>query len=459
MKHLSLIFFIVQTSFLFAQNVKLVLENNSAPIFYDEMLQQFVVIDDSTFYTTYDNEKKMWKRVPLKSFHLGSFKNFIETYVPLPRTKNTTLFINDGCGIVYEFKNGVIQRIDCSFEHKNQFGGTHFIKDDEPHIVFGYGLFSFKNFITRFDIENREWYKKIVSGNKPEPRKWATSVLENNSLYIFGGLGELDEIDRSLRDCWKFNFQKNKWVCLGKLNPLIPSYFPYRFKGKITCHEKHPSFFVNPERIFRFYPSKNKVRIYVLQNVGKYVAIRSSRNLLLLSEVEHEHDKISLIISDQKSFFKSLVYEDYKIWELTSPSRVKSGAIYIFLTCFGLLSLIVIWFYKKYTTQKKEAIFGNLLLTELELEFIGLFLKFDNKGIEIHQINDLINYGNPSIDTLKKRKEQLLKDIKLKLSRHFKIDFHQIFIEERMNSDKRMKIMFLHPEIFKVLRNFKSTDE
>jgi hypothetical protein len=97
----------------------------------------------------------------------------------------------------------------------------------------------------------------------------------------------------------------------------------------------------------------------------------------------------------------------------------------------------------------------GLGLTEAERDLLSLFISHQNKGVEIHQINDLLNFGDPSIDTLKKRREQLLKEFKYKLSKHFNIELNEVFLEERMSTDKRMKIMFLNPLIFERLKQNK----
>lgn len=94
----------------------------------------------------------------------------------------------------------------------------------------------------------------------------------------------------------------------------------------------------------------------------------------------------------------------------------------------------------------------GLVLTEAERDLLSLFIAHQEKGIEIHQINDLLNFGDPSIDTLKKRREQLLKEFKYKLSKHFNIELNEVFLEERMSTDKRMKIMFLNPLIYEHLK-------
>jgi len=56
----------------------------------------------------------------------------------------------------------------------------------------------------------------------------------------------------------------------------------------------------------------------------------------------------------------------------------------------------------------------------------------------------LVNYDDPSIDTIKKRRELLLKDLRYKLSSKFNIPQEEVFLERRMETDRRMKLLFLN---------------
>jgi hypothetical protein len=81
---------------------------------------------------------------------------------------------------------------------------------------------------------------------------------------------------------------------------------------------------------------------------------------------------------------------------------------------------------------------------QAELELLQLLFNNKERGLEISYINDLVNYDNPTIDTIKKRREILLKDLRYKLSSKFNIPQEGVFIERRMETDKRMKLLFLN---------------
>ena len=81
-------------------------------------------------------------------------------------------------------------------------------------------------------------------------------------------------------------------------------------------------------------------------------------------------------------------------------------------------------------------------LNVTELELLLLFIR-NPDGIDINLLNEIISYGEPSIDTLKKRREYLLKEFKLKLSDYLKINSESVILEKRMSTDKRMKVFYM----------------
>lgn len=451
MRLFTLVVLFLQIGFAKAQSAKLPLNHNSALIFFDEKMQRFVVIDDSTYYRCYNFETGLWESFPLHAKFDKGFKEFANNYIALSRPHQSTLIVHISGGVVFDFKEDTIIRIDKSFVHMNQFGGTHFIRNNEPHIACGYGLFTFKNFISRFDLETKEWYKLIISGPKPKPRKRAISVLDNDFLFLFGGEGEQNEIRCAIRDCWKFDFKSNKWRLLGKLNAIIPSVTRWQTKTEVSCSAINPNYLISAERIFEFFPRLNKVRMYIVQDVNKYFSIIPGGKSLMVKEINHATNRLNLVIYDKKSFFQNLVHEDHLIYKSENKSN---NQLIIFISCIIMVLMISIALLRKRIFKNSLSFATNegLVFTEAERDLLSLFIAHQDKGIEIHQINDLLNFGDPSIDTLKKRREQLLKEFKYKLSKHFNVELNEVFLEERMSADKRMKIMFLNPHIYERLK-------
>ena len=103
-----------------------------------------------------------------------------------------TYLINIGCGPVLEYRNDSIVRIDNSFLQKNQFGASPFVYKNQICLFGGSGLFSDKNFITKFDFKSMEWFRLFTKG-KGEPGARSDNVIffNQDGVYIFGGWNNL----------------------------------------------------------------------------------------------------------------------------------------------------------------------------------------------------------------------------------------------------------------------------
>ncbi|NBX39747.1 MAG: hypothetical protein EBR54_10125, partial [Flavobacteriia bacterium] len=61
--------------------------------------------------------------------------------------------------------------------------------------------------------------------------------------------------------------------------------------------------------------------------------------------------------------------------------------------------------------------------------------------------NDLVNYDNPSMDTLKKRRENLTRLFVVEISSMYQLPEHQIYEPLPHPMDKRMKLLKLSSKL------------
>jgi hypothetical protein len=86
-------------------------------------------------------------------------------------------------------------------------------------------------------------------------------------------------------------------------------------------------------------------------------------------------------------------------------------------------------------------------LTELEKRMMVYFFELGEKGFESSDLNRFFDYGDPNFDTLKKRKDIKMRELKRKLSSITGIAAEEVFLEKRLESDRRIKMLYLNPEI------------
>ena len=95
-------------------------------------------------------------------------------------------FLYPGGGLLFEYRDNIIIRIDESFPHRNQFSGHFFTYKNIPYLMGGYGYWKSNSLLTKFNFQTKEWDYIETRGQVPE---WGINsgsfVIENDVLYVF----------------------------------------------------------------------------------------------------------------------------------------------------------------------------------------------------------------------------------------------------------------------------------
>jgi|GEM_PF-7013996 len=449
MKQFVVFVLLLSPYFLYAQK-RLDLVHENAFIFYDYQEKVFCALDDSTFLWKYNAKKEKWEKSPIELHLEIPFLKFLTDFIPMSDNGSPVYFVYKGCGVVYIKSGNVILRHDHSFYQMNQYSGTYFIDEGEPRIYGGYGLFTNKNIITRYDTTEREWFV-INSGFKtPPPGIQAVIKKCKNHYYSFDGFRGVGRNYFCQDRVWSFNIKTLKWKCIGKLNPKILEKQIGNFHEEFQSIGNSYSCFDN--EIVRYDLDKMHYKKYKFNATGLYKKIINVDSMLLIMKTTSRPSRF-LVITDS-SFLKQFDREEGElILKETNSWPSKKVIIFIsFIVSFILFRRKEI---RKFISKRKNS-FENSFLIELdefnqtEMDLLKLLLTHQESGLEISLINDLVNHDQPSIDTLKKRREILLKELRYKLAAKFNIQQEEVFIEKRMENDKRMKLLFLN-ELVKII--------
>ena len=122
-----------------------------------------------------------------------------------------------------EFRNDSIVRIDKSFLHRNQYGAAAFDYKNQLYLFGGYGLFTFKNIITKYNFNSNQWEELTTNSDiTPSAREYSDGIIINKNLFIFGGLNSNKKTKPSsvIKDnsIWKLNLETLNWEQLGIIN-------------------------------------------------------------------------------------------------------------------------------------------------------------------------------------------------------------------------------------------------
>ena len=184
--------------------------------FYDATKEVFIVIPDANTYYIYNEDKGGYEKMPLQFQTDSTFEHFVNEFYPVSTANDGTFFVHKGCGVVYRFIGNKLYRHDKSFYHLNQFGGAIFLDEDEIYMFGGYGLFTCKNILVRYDRNLREWFNVDYIGTPPAPIFYPIVGIHQNKMYYLGGLNKWAEVSDA--NVYAFNFSSNYWRIMGGLS-------------------------------------------------------------------------------------------------------------------------------------------------------------------------------------------------------------------------------------------------
>ena len=445
--------FFLLISFLFllvsgvsAQLFSVELKNRTDLCFIDAKKNSLLIFDDSIHYTQIDLTTGATKVLPYYRDKYDIFSEFVKGYKIVTDEQHQVYFVDRGCGIVYKWQHDSIIRIDHSFHHKNQFDGTVFMHNGSPYIFGGYGYFSYKNLMTSFDFTTKEWYKVTTLGDQipsGDLNRYATKLKDKLNCIVFkqNYTGDSTQV-------FSFDLNKLKWSAIGTLNLKV------RFSD--FFYKSEPSPFLMTNRFFYYLDyANNKISKYLYPENFQIENILETTNKIIAFSTSPNSSGNSVLVYNKRDFFKNKV----ATWPLLVP--VVAPYNYSRLVSIGMGFIVLILIYlilrrrKKSSAKTKELKVYEFKIVEIEL--LNFWLSKPDLKLEMNEINDFVAQDKPSIDTLKKRRETLLKGLKQALDFYFKNEL----IEEKAISeyqhphDSRMKILMLHEKVALVLKHNK----
>ena len=276
-----------------------------------------------------------WKYLPFKN---DSFKKELEKINELNHknfftiiNSNKLYLVSDGAGPVFLKDGNFFKRIDNSSPHKNQYGGAKFIYNNKIHIYGGYGLWSFKNFITFFDENINQWDLVYNNSKYIPPGRWKPiHNLIDSRLYVLGGRtgspGSQNE-DQHFSDIFYFDFSSKEFVNLGKLNSKLNGIYSFFSQPKIdnnifllnnnltTIDFESLTFTIYDKKMFSPMVD-NKYPTFIINQNLYFISTEAGQKQLYTFNLDQvnknfESKTLSLIIDDS-----SLSYKQYILFGL-----------------------------------------------------------------------------------------------------------------------------------------------
>ena len=418
--------------------------------------QSILIIEDSILLNVKSQKKTKLKHTfyPDKLIH---YKNF--------NIKDKTYLVHDGCGPVLEYRNDSIVRIDNSSLQQNQCAAVSFVYKNEIYFFGGYGLFTFKNILTKFDFKTKEWYSIQTFGDEiPSPRSSALGIQINDNLYIFGGKEENPKDYHGFKKCdnvlWKLHLPTKKWEKVGKFKDQLnfSSLSSFKIKNKIYCFEENTN-----SNLIEIDIIKNSIKQYYPKSRLKILEINPDSNNNELAIINNQYSNLThrFFTIKTKDFIGDLYSNE------TFINSKENSITIVFISVF-LISLIIVLFFKNkifnylkpfngivFSKQNQFFLYKGKQISifeETEIRILIYLIQNSNRFISLNELNKLFenNLLVENFATTIKRRENSVNGLFLKLTLITGLNENEFLISRKNPEDKRIREVKINPTFLKI---------
>lgn len=402
----------------------------------------FVVENDSIKAISY---KEYSKTIPKEIANLESINK-------LEAVKNSigeVYFLYPGGGLLFQYKNDAIERIDNSFPHRNQFSGHFFSYKNEIYLLGGYGYWKSNSILTKFNFISKEWDYVETLGNPPKLGiNDGSFVLDNDILYVFDFYQKIEDVDNKNDDLFQLDLKTLTWSQKGVLNKLFYDYIQRKtFEINIPygTNKYLQKRFISDEFLI-IEPSKNLVSTYSSPNLN---IIRDNAIMvgskIVCSQLSGDRSFETLIMKDLYDG-AVLVDEAYlsNDFDLFLAYFVGVGVFCLLLIVFTILKFKNDTFYFFLNTETVNGLNKSLKITSDDKFILELLSNANNNQIDNVYFLNYFKDSSLSNDANIKRKNKAIADLNTKFLEKFGMN---IIEKTSSKTDSRQVIYKLNPKI------------
>ena len=361
----------------------------------------------------------------------------------------TVYFLYPGGGLLFEYRNNSILRIDESFPHRNQFSGYFFIYKNIPYLMGGYGYWRSNSLLTRFNFQSKEWDYIETRGQVPEMGVNSGSfVVENDILYVFDFYQKIDDVDVKNNNTFELNLSSLKWEKKGSLNRLFYDDINRKILD-ITIPFGSTKFLQKnllSKSLIVIEPSKNSVKNYLNENLAKVK--RNAINVgdkIVYTSLTADRAYETLIIKD---FNDGLVLQS-EAFLTNDYDLFVSYFLVVLLFCFILVVFTFLKFKRDtfYFVITKNALIGlNKSMNISSDEKFVIELLSNSKNNQVDNVFFLNYFKKPELseDANIKRKNKAINDLNIKFKETFQLE---LITKSAKQSDSRQVVYRLNSKI------------
>jgi len=373
-------------------------------------------------------------------------------------THSKNYFLDPFGGGVFLFENYTLSKIDNSFQHRMQIESSQFIYKENIYKYGGYGFWSDRNFITKFDTKTKEWELVPFLNSKTVPKGRHHSIIKviGDTLYVIGGIS-LNELNplvfENNNEVWKFDLVRGVWERLGEIKGLsdkLTTYPIIDFNDKLIIDN------TDEDVLHEIDIAKNTIRSFNRTSFARKVNNPSLPMFFYKGEFygffkeDNTLNQVTLVKRNSDEIFGKLISED-RFYEN------EINFINYILSVFGFLVLIPIsiLIHKRRLIKNKLVIKkdGNLYFNtkKIEIEDQGLvllkYLMISKEPVYSKDIISLINKPQMEYSHKTRILNDTLYKINYKIKSSLKTDYDPITVI-KSSFDKRLKVYSINKDLF-----------
>ena len=352
-----------------------------------------------------------------------------------------------GGGLLYEFFNGSINRIDSSFAQRNQYAGAFFSYKNQLYLLGGYGFWKTKSILTKFNFNSGDWEYVQTKGVAPDGISNPVFTIKDNSLYLFDFF-ERPQNQSPIKNpnLYSLNLETLTWKKGGLINP---SFIGEKNTSGDRFFNINGSVLVNKmesPKIFEIDIDNNKIKrfadnLLLYKSGGKSIV----KNGIIISSVRNTSNNTnSITYYDLSDLNKNVVSEDYFIrGSISFVNYLIGGGIAL------IIILIFLWLSNDRVSKSyfvsSNSLFNSLNQINLDPDEAKVILLFTKKEIVPNrEVLLLFEEKGKTKDFATKRKNKTIESLNKRFKRVFG---KNIIVKEKDELDSRLTNYALNNKI------------
>jgi len=365
------------------------------------------------------------------------------------------IFLSNESGLLYEYRNDSIIRIDKSFDNKSNNGSLNLVYKDNLYRFGGYGYFESTNLLISYDnLESNQWdLVKYKGFEKVIPFSYVGfHFMVKNKLHVVGFNSHINKLQNEtnfINNGFIYDFDNKIILDVFKVNPKI----------------KRPESYIdlNNEYCLLFYPVSKKILIIKKDDysVSEYnMSLRQSHmsNKHHTKFGVHEDEifytsndvdgKIYIRSMDLKSVIKNSTPLNISIF----PDNILIYQILMVIGFFLFIIFVFILIRNKNKNKNKLHINGSGLFInktqifedERSIEIIRNLI--NNPYLTNLELNNYFSSNGLNLNHINREKNKFIDNLNIKLSSYLSQDF---ITKGKDEYDKRMIIFKINKDLFR----------